>query len=213
MVEKVQERSEASQESIGADNQPDDENTSNVTDFGTTLIAFVLSAFCVFCAWYFAPLENSILAGILNVLFYGLAAFFAVASIALFVNALINAPMVRRFLLMLFGLAGGGRDGWGLFFLGGGFLLIASVLHFLFITVIGLPGVWSYAVEILVIIVMIPAIFWLCLSADVLLFKPFSEVVRTEEEQLYSMVKRVRKSMAITIPILIGIVNLLESLI
>lgn len=212
MVEKIEEHGEASREGVELDNQPDQKNPSNVSNFGTSLIALALSFFCAFCVWYVGPSGSGIVPFIIDAILYVLTVIFAFAFVALLANALIQAPMVRRFLLLLLGLSSGGKDGWGLFFIGCLTLLAASLIHLILITIVGLAGLGSYIVEILVAALLIPTIFWLCLSADELLFKPFNNAVQTDEEELQSMVKRVRRGLAVVLPILVGLVSIIQSL-
>lgn len=107
-LSKVREQSRASEQSKpekaeGQQASAQPESKSNTSNFGTSLMAFTLVLFCLFCAWYFGQFENNIVELLVNAIFYALAAVLAIISLALLINALIQPPSVRRLLLMLMG--------------------------------------------------------------------------------------------------------------
>jgi hypothetical protein len=188
------------------------EGDRNASNFGTSLIAFALVLFCLFCAWYFGRFENDIAEWVVNAIFYGLAAILALISLALLINALMHAPSMRQLLLMLLGLGGGRRSGWDLFFVGGIFVLAAVVLHLLAITIFGVSGAWEAIPKLISMVLGFLGLVWLCISADGLLIKPFLEKVDASNDDLETFADRIRKKTGAAIPILIGIAGVLVAL-
>jgi len=200
------------------DEQNEDQTTQqpeaddSASEFGSSILAFLITLFSLFCALYWGPWPNDTVDLIIKWFFYVAAGVFALIFLVVFGTALSNEPAAKQFLKMLLGLGEGQRTGWEFSLLGGGCILLGILIHLIAVTIFDVSGFALPIVQFFIVVLLFFGLVWSGIAADSLLIKPFIETLNEKQDDLNPLAETFRKRIGAAITILIAVAGLIVAI-